>query len=463
MRVSLIVLLLIHVVPAYKLGLAQAESRPSDDYKADLLLVVAHQDDDTAVAGYLARATLDEHRRVAVVYTTRGDNGPSAVSAKREIEARRALGSFGILNVWFLGAGSANTQDVLLALERWNHGSMLEQLVRMVRLTRPEVILTWLPASVAGENHADHQAAGVIATEAFDLAGDPAAFSEQLVEREGSDLMRGYKLEGLHPWQAQKLYYFSDAFDAERYWYGPAAVTASPYRANFLLKTGPAYSNKAISPSQHSYGYFAAKLTSYYLTQEGSLGVEALATGNLEGFEHPERYIFGKSVIGGEREGDIFAGVIHGTVAFARSPSVSTTAQEGLSLEFGGQWSFYPEFWRAHGLGHLSQLLPIPELAVDPGERLYIPLVLHNNTDEPHSVTLTVVLPEGWTAQINENSGTSHQTRVAMRDQVTIEAVLHPSERHLGWQEVTWKAEADGRPIGSQKLRVFVGEGGMPQ
>ncbi len=34
----------------------------------------------------------------------------------------------------------------------------------VVRLTRAEVILTWLPGIFVGENHGDHQAAGVIAT-----------------------------------------------------------------------------------------------------------------------------------------------------------------------------------------------------------------------------------------------------------------------------------------------------------
>jgi len=46
-------------------------------------------------------------------------------------------------------------------------GKVLEQAVRIVRLTRPEVVLTWLPCYVAGENHDDHQAAGVIATAAL--------------------------------------------------------------------------------------------------------------------------------------------------------------------------------------------------------------------------------------------------------------------------------------------------------
>src|SRR5260370_22215307 len=50
---------------------------PSADerFKADILLVVAHPDDEGGVTPYLARAIYDEHKRVAVVYTTRGGSG----------------------------------------------------------------------------------------------------------------------------------------------------------------------------------------------------------------------------------------------------------------------------------------------------------------------------------------------------------------------------------------------------
>src|ERR671937_1762611 len=74
---------------------------PDERFKTDILLVVAHPDDDTLVASYLAKAVYDDHRRVSVLYGTRGDAGPNyagneqagALGAVREIEARRALAS----------------------------------------------------------------------------------------------------------------------------------------------------------------------------------------------------------------------------------------------------------------------------------------------------------------------------------------------------------------------------------
>ena len=43
-------------------------------------VVVAHPDDEGGVTPYLARAIYDEHKRVAVVYTTRGGSGGGSAS-----------------------------------------------------------------------------------------------------------------------------------------------------------------------------------------------------------------------------------------------------------------------------------------------------------------------------------------------------------------------------------------------
>ncbi len=59
-------------------NLAQ-EAKPlplaDERYKADILLVVAHPDDEGGATPYLARAIYDEHKRVAVVFATRGGSG----------------------------------------------------------------------------------------------------------------------------------------------------------------------------------------------------------------------------------------------------------------------------------------------------------------------------------------------------------------------------------------------------
>src|SRR5258708_5335839 len=146
---------------------------PDERFKTDILVVVAHPDDEGGVTPYLARAIYDEHKRVAVVFATRGGSGGNDYSREhgpaladiREQEARQACAKLGITNVWFLDGKDTASQNVLNSLANWGHGANLEALVRIVRLTRPEVIISWLPGIFIGENPGDHQASGVLATE----------------------------------------------------------------------------------------------------------------------------------------------------------------------------------------------------------------------------------------------------------------------------------------------------------
>src|ERR1700737_1449316 len=88
---------------------APALPEPDSRYKVDILLVVGHPDDDIEVAAYLAKAIEQEHKRAAVVYTTRGNSGGNAAGAEqaaaladiREMEARHSIASYGITNLWF--------------------------------------------------------------------------------------------------------------------------------------------------------------------------------------------------------------------------------------------------------------------------------------------------------------------------------------------------------------------------
>src|ERR1700760_12993 len=48
---------------------------PDQRFKADILLVVAHPDDEVMAGAYLARKIFDHHKRVAVVFQNPGDGG----------------------------------------------------------------------------------------------------------------------------------------------------------------------------------------------------------------------------------------------------------------------------------------------------------------------------------------------------------------------------------------------------
>src|ERR1700735_3775517 len=76
--------------------------KQDDRLKVDLLLVVAHPDDETGVVPYLVQL-IDQHKRVAVIYTTHGEAGHNnmgperaqSLGAVREMELRHALESVG--------------------------------------------------------------------------------------------------------------------------------------------------------------------------------------------------------------------------------------------------------------------------------------------------------------------------------------------------------------------------------
>lgn len=429
---------------------------PDERFKADILVIAPHPDDESTIAGYLAKAVLDEHRRVAVVLTTRGDAGQNLVGSEqarslaeiREIETRQALASIGITNVFFLRAPDTwgqDVADVLRSLETSNHGSSLGEAVRFIRLTRPEVVITMLPATVVGENHEDHQAAGVIATEAFDLAGDPTWFPEQVAAPEDR-LWYGNLMEGLRAWQPKKLYYYTDASHLD-----------------FVKGKGPEYSMTAVSPSQHvSYARLAARELSFHRTQYGDDPAKALATNNLSDYEQPLPFVLAKSLVGGAVTGDIMDGVRSGPIAFApvrgyRPPENAA----GLSIELGEGWAFYRRFYPAHNLDIMPGLL-LPELGVGSGQHFPVVLLLHNTTDKPVTFHLRTQLPQGWmvdsTSAQHAHPWPMSAFIAAAHDDFAVRIrLVAPRLEKSQWQTITWTADADGREIGPVSLRVYVG------
>jgi LmbE family N-acetylglucosaminyl deacetylase len=441
---------------------------PADDrYKADLLLIVAHPDDDVVIGGYLARIALDEHKRIGVIYCTNGDGGGNSVGNEagaslgqmREIEARRALASFGIHNVWFLPGHDTPGQNVLRSLDNWNHGRALDEVVRLVRITRPDVVLTWLPDAVVGENHGDHQASSVLAVEAFDAAADSTVFPEQLSPPRDRTGMANLT-EGLLPWQPKKLYFFTDAFeDFGPYWSDPAVK--SPFRKSIVDGTGPAYDTTTISPARHkSYAEITAEHQQFYLTQEGDIGVKALETRQFAGFEFPMHLILGKSLVGGTVTGDVFDGVSPRRIPFARVRGFEPVHESGLSFEIGDPWRFYALFWRAHNLDALEQLIPVPEATPESGGRLTLDFLACNRTAAAAEITIAPSLPVGWAFQPQF----AHYPVPAGDCYPVQTQITSPPADKSHWEQLTWTAFARSQQIGSVAVRVFIGKtGGLPQ
>ncbi|HSB73997.1 MAG TPA: hypothetical protein VLC12_00025, partial [Terriglobales bacterium] len=350
---------------------------------------------------------------------------------------RHSLASYGITNAWFLHGPDTPSEDVLHSMETWGHGASLEEVVRLVRLTRPEVILTWLPNYDDGENHGDHQAAGVLATEAFDLAGNPLVFPEQVAAPRDHFNVSNYG-EGLRPWQPKKLYYFSDAIHTE-----------------FYKGNGPEYPSSGISPSRHiSYAKIGEEAWNFYQTQ-GDYTPQELK----EVMDAPVRFILGKSLVGGTPTGDIFEGVKRGAIPYHRASGYEPASRPPVSIELGGPWAFYRQLWQAHDVEQIGKLYA-PETGIAPGERLWVPILIHNDSNSARQITLKPAVPAGWSASPGPEVYT-----VAAHDTYPVSAwVTAPSGEKKGqWVTLSWEAESQGAGVGSASLRAHVDTQHMPQ
>ena len=420
---------------------------PDHRLKADILLVVAHPDDETGVSAYLAEL-IDQHKRIEVIYLTHGEAGHNnmgpergfSLGAVRETEVRHSLATLGIDNVWFLDGRDTPSQNVLQSLGNWHYGQALEEVVRMVRLTRPEVIVTWLPGFFIGENHGDHQASGVLATEAFDMAGDPALFPAQLA---APTKVNETLLEGLQPWQPKKIYYFSDAEEQDQF-----------------KKSGPTYTTTDISPARNlPYWRLAMDAFSFHMTQYRSY-IEGLAKKKPEeqksDWGDPVGLIFGKSLVQGSVTGDVFEGVMAAPIRFTRFMPPGEAPAHAY-LELAGPWGFYDVFLREHGLTKLPKAA-VPEIAINHGQTLQIPLVVRNTSTTAGTVTLAVTAPPAWAVQ---DYTSSFSLAPGESSPVLVQVTTPAADTNTG--NVKCRAESNGQTIGEVELHVKLRTGGLPQ
>ena len=205
-RTTLVALFLIGTampLPAQSTDESQPGKQGAALLKTDILAVFAHPDDESGVAAVLAEYALAKGKVVANVYCTRGEGGGNMVGTQwgqslgilREAELRDCLARIGVRYCYFLDREDFfYTESVVATWRKWGKEDTLERLVRLIRALRPEVVITMNPAPAPGQ-HGHHQAAAILATEAFTAAADPARFPEQLTR------------EGLSVWQVRKLYY----------------------------------------------------------------------------------------------------------------------------------------------------------------------------------------------------------------------------------------------------------------
>ncbi len=163
-----------------------------------LLVVGAHPDDeDTALLTYISQSLGGE---AAYLSLSRGEGGQNLIGPElgvglgiirtRELLAARGIDGGRQFFTRAFDFGFTRSLDETLRL--WPKDALVEDAVRVVRRFKPQVVVSVFPGTPEA-GHGQHQAAGVVAPEAYRLAGDPAAVPELAAE-------------GLVPWRPQALY-----------------------------------------------------------------------------------------------------------------------------------------------------------------------------------------------------------------------------------------------------------------
>ncbi|GGF19522.1 PIG-L family deacetylase [Hymenobacter cavernae] len=150
-----------------------------------VLYIAAHPDDEnTRLIAYMANGRLLETGYLAC---TRGDGGQNLIGPEiREqlgvirtqelLAARRTDGG----RQFFTRAndfGFSKTAEETFTI--WDKEQVLADMVWVIRQRRPDVLITRFPPD-ARAGHGHHTASAILAAEAFDAAGDPKRFPEQL-------------------------------------------------------------------------------------------------------------------------------------------------------------------------------------------------------------------------------------------------------------------------------------------
>jgi N-acetyl-1-D-myo-inositol-2-amino-2-deoxy-alpha-D-glucopyranoside deacetylase len=178
-------------------------------HRPTLMTVHAHPDDETIGTGGAMAKAVEAGHRVVLVTCTRGELGEIVVADMdtpdnhrrlgeiRAGELERAMGVLGVTeweNLGYRDSGMMGTDGNRDPRNFWNADldEAARRLTWLVRQYQPDVMTTY--NEFGGYGHPDHIRTHDVAVRAFERAGDPAWYPEQL---DGT---------GLAAWAPSKLY-----------------------------------------------------------------------------------------------------------------------------------------------------------------------------------------------------------------------------------------------------------------
>ncbi len=227
-----------------------------------VLHIAAHPDDEnTELITWLS---LGRGYRAAYLSLTRGDGGQNelgkdfdeklGVLRTQELLAARRLDRGRQFFTRAIDFGFSKTPDETLRF--WNRDAVLGDVVRIIRQFRPDVIVTRFPIPPGSGGHGHHTASGILAVEAFKLAGDPTAYPEQLAQ-------------GLTVWQPRRVLWNSFRIGSA----GPGSLNGPVFKQD-IGGTDPV--------SGQEFGTIAARSRAMHQTQGLAGAVNRARTGPNE-------------------------------------------------------------------------------------------------------------------------------------------------------------------------------------
>jgi LmbE family N-acetylglucosaminyl deacetylase len=171
-----------------------------------VLYVAAHPDDENTQL--ISTLRNGEHVEVAYLSLTRGDGGQNLLGKElgielgqiRTQELLRARETDGGRQFFTRAMDFGYSKNPDETLQNWDKQKVLSDVVWVVRSFRPDIIITRFN-TIPGGNHGHHTTSAILAEEAFDLAADPTAFSEQL--------------KFVETWQPRRIFWNSYNFGGE--------------------------------------------------------------------------------------------------------------------------------------------------------------------------------------------------------------------------------------------------------
>lgn len=177
---------------------------------ATVMYVAAHPDDEnTRLISWLTN-----HRHVNTVYLslTRGDGGQNLIGTEkgpllgvlRTQELLKARSIDGGKQFFSRAIDFGYSKTATETRKIWDEEEILKDVVWAIRVHRPEILINRFDHNSNGKTHGHHTLSAILSLEAFEKAGDPSVFPEQL--------------KYVRPWSPKAVY-----FNTSWWFYGSKA------------------------------------------------------------------------------------------------------------------------------------------------------------------------------------------------------------------------------------------------